>query len=248
MMKKYFLLTLALGLFSACGEDDDTSSAPGATLPTAIAGTQSTLACTFANTGAPHQVGDEALFSFGSDGSLSIDFDPAANNGAEVNVSSATQVNTEFVWEDANSGYKYALSLDASDSINEVNVFDAAETFLNQWEPKPDVAAELALIIALQGTYTVQSVNGGTHSRGSFIINADGSIDFDSGLSFSPSDYALISDRLGVLDAIFIDLQPWPDEPYPRLELFVDPNDQSVLKQCIYRPNYPGSGAIELNF
>ncbi len=234
----------------ACSSDDDSDDMqePGITLPSGISGTSYNLECSFANTGAPYQVGHEATFNFGSDGSLAIDFDPTAGNGSEVNVSNGSQVNTEFVWEDSNGGYKYALSLKADDSLNEVNVFDLQGNFLNQWTPKPDAAANLNLIVALEGSYTVQSVNGGTHSSGAFTINADGSIDFDTGISFSVSDYALISDRLDVLDAIFIDMQPWPDEPYPRLELFVDPNDQSKLIQAIYRENYPGSGSIELNF
>ncbi len=239
-----------LAFTAACTSDDsdDDLQEPSITLPGPISGVTYNLVCSFANNGAPAAEGDEANFIFGTDGSLNIDFDPAANNGNEVSVSSGSQVNNEFVWEDANGGYKYALSLTADDSLNEVNVFDLSDNFLNQWTPKPDAAAGLNLITALEGTYTVQSASGGTHTRGTFIINADGSIDFDDGLSFAPSDYALITDRLDVLDAIFIDMNPWPDEPYPRLELFVDPNDASVLVQAIYRANYPGAGAIELNF
>lgn len=156
--------------------------------------------------------------------------------------------NNEFVWEDNNGGYKYALSLSSTDSLNEVNVFDLQDNFLNQWTPIPDGPAGLNLIKALAGTYTVQTVNGGSHTRGTFLINSDGSIDFDDGLSFAISDYALVSDRLSVLDAIFIDMKPWPNEPYPRMELFVDPADASKLLRAIYRPNYPNSGAVELNF
>lgn len=247
---KYLSVFSLILLVGACSSDDgeDDLQEPSITLPGPISGSTYNLVCSFANNGAPAQVGEEANFSFGADGSLNIDFDPAANNGNEVTVASGSQVNNEFVWEDSNGGYKYALSLTADDSLNEVNVFDLSENFLNQWTPKPDGPAGLNLISALEGTYTVQSTNGGTHTRGTFIINSDGSIDFDDGISFSPSDYALISDRLDVLDAIFIDTNPWPTEPYQRLELFVDPNDQSVLVQVIYRPNYPGSGSIELNF
>lgn len=249
-IKSISAILLAACLITSCSSDDDdtTLNEPGITLPGPISGTTFNLECSFANTGAPAQVGDQAEFSFGSDGSLGIDFDPSANNGAEVSVSSGTQVNNEFVWEDSNGGYKYALSLTSSDSLNEVNVFDLQDNFLNQWTPIPDGPTGLNLIKALAGSYTVQSVNGGTHTRGTFIINSDGSIDFDDGISFSTSDYALVTDRLSVLDAIFIDMNPWPNEPYQRLELFVDPADASVLVQAIYRPNYPGSGSVELNF
>lgn len=246
---RYSLYLLAFLFFlGSCSSDDDSMDEPGLTLPTAVSGSQHNLECSFANTGAPYPVGHQANFSFGSDGSLSIDFDPNNSNGNEVNVSSGSQVNNEFVWEDASGGYKYALSLTADDSLNEVNVFDLQDNFLNQWGPIPDGPANLQLIKNLAGTYTVQSVNGGTHSRGTFTIAADGSIDFDDGISFAPSDFALVSDRLSVLDAIFIDMNPWPDEPYPRVELFVDPNDQSQLVQVIYRANYPGAGSVEINF
>lgn len=246
---RLFLLLGSILAIGACTEDDDDAMQdPSLNLPSAISGTSHLLECSFANTAAPHPVGQEANFNFGSDGSLSVDFDPSAANGNEVNVSSGSQKGNEFVWEDAAGGYKYALSTRSDDSLNEVNVFDLQDNFLNQWTPKSNSVANLQLITNLQGSYTVQSTNGGSHSRGSFIINADGSIDFDDGIVFNLSDYALITDRLNVLDAIFIDMQPWPDEPYPRLELFVDPNEQGKLIQAIYRQNYPGSGSIELNF
>ncbi len=243
----YFFLSLFILSAWSCSDDSDPDdNQPGITLPTALSGNSFNLVCSFANTGAPYAVGAEANFQFGADGSLAIDFDPAAANGNEVMVASGSQVNMEFVWEDANGGYKYVLSLTANDSINEVNVFDLQDNFLNQWTPKPDGPANLQLIQALAGTYTVQNVAIGTHVRGTLTIAADGSIDFDDGISFSPSDYALISDRIDVLDAIFIDTNPWPNEPYERIELFVDPNDPSVLVQVIYRPNYPGTGAVDV--
>lgn len=237
---------LALG---ACSSDDEEDMPePGLSLPASISGMTFDLECSFANPNAPYALGHEADFTFGTDGSLSIDFDPSAANGPDLNVSNGQQIDNEFVWEDSQGGYKYALSLRADDSLNEVNVFDLQDNFLNQWTPKISGTANLSLLRDLAGSYTVQSVNGGSHSRGTFIINADGSIDFDSGISFSISDYASISDRLEVLDAIFVDMLPWPDEPYPRLELMVDPNDPSVLVQVIYRDTYPNVGAIELNF
>tara|TARA_B100001115_G_scaffold137889_1_gene105355 strand:- start:5308 stop:6060 length:753 start_codon:yes stop_codon:yes gene_type:complete len=246
---KYFLFSFGLLAMTACSDDsDDNNQEPGTTLPGPISGTSVNLQCSFASNGAPHQEGEEALFSFGSTGSLAIDFNPAANDGNEVSVSSSTLVGNEYIWEDASGGYKYALSLSTDDSLNEVNVFDLQDNFLNQWTPIPDGPANLNLIKALAGTYTVSSVNGGTHTRGTFSISADGSIDFDDGIAFSPSDYALVTDRLSVLDAIFVDMQPWPDEPYPRIKLFVDPNDQSQLVQVVYRANYPNTGSIEINF
>ncbi len=244
---KAISLGLALLLFSACAKEEEAQSPDTLNLPAGISGVDYNLECSFAATGAPNQVGDQASFSFGSDGSFAIDFNPADNDGNEVFVASGAQEGNEFVWEDQGAGYKYALSLTAEDSLNEVNVFDLQGTFLNQWNPIPDGPANLNLIKALAGNYPVQSVDQGTHNRMSFSIAADGSIDFDSGISFSPSDYNLITDRIDVLDGIWIDMKPWPDEPYPRIELFVDPNDSSRLVKVIYRPNYPGSGSTEIS-
>lgn len=83
----------------------------------------------------------------------------------------------------------------------------------------------------------------------SLQINNDGSIDFDDGISFDPSQYNLITDRISVLNGIWIDMDPWPNESYPRMELFLDPNDSSKLVKVIYRSAYPGSGGttVEIN-
>lgn len=248
-LKILSLLLLVGSVDLACEKEEETNDdGASITLPAAISGSSYNLVCSFAANDAPALLNDQALFSFGSDGSLSIDFDPAANNGAEVSLSNGTMVNSEFVWEDSDAGYKYALSLTANDSLNEVDVFDLQDNFLNQWTPIPDGPSNLALVTALAGTYNVQSVNQGTHSRMTLIIGSDGAIDFDSGISFTTEDYQLITDRIDVLDAIFIDITPYPNDPYPRLELFVDPNDASQLQSVIYRPNYPNSGATEISF
>ncbi len=249
VLKILSLLLMVGSINLACEKDEETNDdGPSIALPAAISGSSYNLVCSFAASNAPSQLNDQAQFSFGSDGSMSIDFDPAANNGAEVNLSNGTMVGTEFVWEDSDAGYKYALSLTANDSLNEVNVFDLQDNFLNQWTPVPSGPSNLALISALAGTYNVQSVDQGTHSRMSLIIGSDGAIDFDSGISFTSGDYQLISDRIDVLDAIFIDIDPYPSEPYPRLELYVNPNDATQLESVIYRPNYPSIGATEISF
>lgn len=242
-------IALILLLCLSCSKEETSDEPAALNLPSGVSGLDYNLQCSFAAAAAPSQVGDQATFSFGSDGSFAIDFNPAANDGAEVSIPTGTQLGNEYIWEDASAGYKYALSLTADDSLNEVNVFDLQDNFLNQWNPIPDGPANLNLIIGFAGTYTVTSVDQGTHSRMTFSIAMDGSIDFDSGLSFSPSDYNLITDRIDVLDGVWIDMKPWPDEPYPRMELFVDPNEASKLVKVIYRPNYPSSsgGAVEIN-
>jgi hypothetical protein len=244
------LLNIALGLLaviflSACSKDGDNptqNDQGGGSLPSTIANAQFNLEVTFAASAAPYQMGQQALFSFGSDGSLSIDLDPNTNNGNELRLTNFSLEGLEYVWSDQAAGYKYALSLDADDSINEVNVFDTDDNFLNQWTPIKTGNPELALIQDLAGTYSVSNVLLGSHDRMSVIIAADGSIDFDNSIQFDPADYALITDRLDVLDGIWIDMLPYPSTPYPRLELFVDPADQTQLVKMIYRSNYPNAG------
>ncbi len=246
MAKKKRLLFVLVGFaLLGCSKDDKDANNPTGnndTLPAGIAGQVVNMACTFANTGAPYVVGDEARFTFSSSGALFIDTDPAASNGDEIQVKSFTKVNNEYIWSDVAGGYKYVLSLSPDNSINEVNVLDQSNAFLNQFEPVQQGSPELALIKAMAGTYTVSAVSRGIHSRMRVTIGADGSIDFDTNDAYAPDTYALVTDRLNVLDQVFVDIDPYPTEPYARFEITVDANDPSIPVEITYTPDYPGVG------
>ncbi|MGD1848158.1 MAG: hypothetical protein ACFB10_22410 [Salibacteraceae bacterium] len=251
---QYFPLVSALVgllLFAACSKDDDSDPEPATpvnpSLPAAIAGSTANLEFTTANPGAPYSLGDQVLFTFSTSGAMAIDIDPSANNGNEVSVATLTLVGSEYQWEDTGNGYRYTLSLNPDESINEVNVSDLSNAFLGQFTPVGAGAANLTLVKNLAGTYTVTAVNVGAHTRMTVTIDADGNIDFDTGLQLVTEDYELISDRLDVLNAIFIDMAPYPSEPYPRIELYVDPGTQA-LHEVHYAPQYPngGGGGVEI--
>lgn len=111
------------------------------------------------------------------------------------------------------------------------------------YTPGPDVA----LITTYEGTYNVSSVDAGSHSRMTVTIGSDGSIDFDNGVMYTPTDYELISDRLDCCNAVYVDCTPYPSEPYPRFELIVNSNGD--LSGMNYMPQYPNiSGRVKLIF
>jgi len=205
---------------------------------------------TFEGSGAPYSMGQMAHFTFTTNGAMQIDLDLSAGNGLEVNLAPFTQVGNEYVWEDQQAGFKYALSLTRNDSVNEVNVFDLNDTFLNQWTPVVASGSNnLDLIKNIFGQYTVATVVRGSHTRGTVNTSLNGAIDFDDGVSFSTDDYALITDRIDVLGQILVDIKPYPTEPYPRLEISVDPNTPPIATGVLYYPNYPNiSGRVEVAF
>lgn len=88
-------------------------------------------------------------------------------------------------------------------------------------------ADSIELVAQFAGTWAVDSIYEGTHARGTVIIGADGSIDFDTGLSFTPEDFGgHIYDRLHVTSSygprIQIEIVPQGELPQRRIRLFVD--------------------------
>jgi len=57
----------------------------------------------------------------------------------------------------------------------------------------PEAPSEVKILIEYAGTYNV--ANGAEHTRGTIIIGQDGSVDFDEGVSFKPSQINAIYDR-----------------------------------------------------
>lgn len=244
------LLSTALLIFS-CSDDSSEEPAPSttnngsggsggsgqnATLPSSIAGTTANMKFTAAQAGAPYTNDQLADFTFSAGGQMDIDDDPANNDGNEVTVATFEKIGSEYVWRDTQSGYDYSLSLTTNDAINEINV-SSSGNFLGQFVPVGGSGGSSNLIANYAGTYTVSSVDHGSHSRMTVIIDNNGNIDFDSNTTLNYSDMELISDRIDCCQGIWIDMKPWPTEPYQRLNLFIDTNTNTPNK-IEYFPEY----------
>lgn len=246
------ILCLVLVVFTACEKGNQNNQNPGETnisIPSAIANKQIALEFTTENSGAPYSLGDQVAFTFSSTGSMAIDVDPLEGNGNEVTISSFTYLDEEFIWEDKDNNHKYALSLQADSTVNEINVYDLSDKFLGQFTPISSSGTNdpLDIIKSLGGTYNVTAVNRGTHTRMSVIIDVfSGSIDFDDTSYLSVVDYELITDRLDDLDGIWIDLAPYPTEPHQRIEMFMKSGTQE-LASINYYPQYPSiNGQVQV--
>ncbi|MGB0177326.1 MAG: hypothetical protein ACPF9D_09175, partial [Owenweeksia sp.] len=160
-------------------------------------------------------------------------------------------VNNEYEWNDP-GGFIYRLSLTADNQINELNVFDQNNVFLNQWTPvQTGSNPALDLLKGMAGTYTVSNVLKGSHTRMTVIIGTDGSINFDDGAMLNATDYVLVTDRTNTPNvyAILVDLAPYPSTPHERMVVKVDENDNTVTTGMEYYPAYSGiSGRVEVEF
>ncbi len=229
-------------LFTSCNKDDDPDQDPNNNnLPSAIAGTDLRMKFTAPQSGAPYVLDQIVKFTFSGSGALGIDVNPDDNDGDEITIASFTQSGGEYIWTDNASGFSYKLSLKSDNSVNEINVFAVANNvFMGQFIPV-DGGGSTNLVANYEETYTVTSVDHGSHSRMTVIIDANGNIDFDSGISLNASDFALVSDRLDCCDGIWIDMNPYPTEPYPKVNLYVD-SVSGELNKIEYLPEYPGIG------
>ena len=258
-LKSYLLALLFIGgVFVSCSDDESDTTTPmdqgngnnnsGVSLPASVKGQVVNMKFTAAQMGAPYTENQEFKFTFSSSGMLFIDDDPAANDGDEITLSSPSLVGNEYVWTDASNDFSYALSLKSDSSINEVNLSQtSSSSFLGQFIPT-NSGGGASMIAAYAGTYTVTSVDKGTHSRMTVIIDASGNIDFDSNVQLMVSDFALVSDRLDCCDGIWIDMNPWPTEPYQRVNLFIDSTSNTPNK-IEYMPEYPSiSNRVHVNF
>lgn len=244
-----YILSLLLALsFTSCTEDDNDDgngnstqlSAECVSIFTDLEGSAALVAG--GNTGGPgvdFTDGSSYQVTFTSAGKTTIasnagdyvfeaaDITSCDENGTEVNVFYQKNTLNLIVQVDGET-----IQLVLSDANGQVTL---------TYTPGPDVS----LITPHAGTYNVAAVGNGTHDRMTVVIGTDGSIDFDTNVSFSPTDYQLISDRIACCDAVYIDCSPYPSEPYPRVELEIISGN---LTGITYRPNYPNSGSVEVSF
>ena len=239
------LFIASLLFMPSCTEDEkDEEPTPQAngtsnsTLPSSVSGKVVTMQFTAPQTGAPYTLQQEVQFTFSSSGQLHIDDDPAANDGDEITIASFTVVGSEYIWDDNANGFSYALSLKSDGNINEVNVSNTASgTFLGQFIEVNTSSGNL--VANYEGNYDVTSVEKGSHGRMTVSIDASGNIDFDTSVEFKAADFDLVSDRLSCCNGIWIDMKPYPTEPYPRVNLFVDASS-GELNKIEYYPQYSG--------
>jgi hypothetical protein len=238
-LRSLFIPLLSLLIFTACSKEEDDQNVMGTNnnLPSTIAGESVLMRFSAPQTGAPYTDNQEIKFTFSSNGLLSIDENPDDQDGDELSIASFTELDGEYIWADAANDLSYKLSLKDDNSINELNLFTtSSNTFLGQFLPLDGSSTNLVANYA--GNYSVTSVDKGNHNRMTVSIDADGNIDFDTNVLLQASDFALVSDRLDCCDGIWVDMSPYPTEPYARINLFVD-NTSRKLNKVEYLPEYP---------
>lgn len=239
-MKNIILFTLLLTLISCGGSSSGGGSGSSTPVETSNVSVPQEWQKTFTLiydeivSGGPFSEDDEISFKVNEDGSVDV-----TTSSETYKLSNPKEEGAELIWE--KDGIKYALSNIQTKEFNEVNISNNTG-FLGQFSEKVNLSEGLQLLVDnFGGNWRVTNVAEGTHTRGTVIIDSNGNIDFDTNVSFTASQLNLISDRISVLDSIFVDIAPWPSEPYPRMDFNVE------TKTIIYRPNYPnGGGAIEV--
>lgn len=112
------------------------------------------------------------------------------------------------------------------------------------------------LVTHYAGTYSV-SATSGTHTRGTIIIGADGSIDYDTGLDFGTDDYQGVYDRLECCNRISVEMNPRGDNDPSldpgarhRVDIFTESSELgAAVTYFEYYPNWPsnqGMAVLEL--
>jgi len=80
-------------------------------------------------------------------------------------------------------------------------------------------------LTALAGTYVV---SGDGHSRGTVIIGQDGTVDFDTGISYTPDDIVAIFDRKNITEEPRVQVNYGSDDDGPSVRIFLNTDLQSV--------------------
>ncbi|KZN61987.1 hypothetical protein N473_20815 [Pseudoalteromonas luteoviolacea CPMOR-1] len=214
------------------GGSDDDSDDSSDMLPDALKGKSFTLTFAMSASGSSYSDGQVVQFTFSSSGALFIDPNPEANDGSEIQINEFEMVGSEYIYNDEANGFKYAVSV-LNDKFHEVNLSTSENTFLGQFtEKSTDGAVEnLELVTAFANTYTV---TGDGHSRGTVIIESNGTVDFDTGVSFDASMIMSIADRRNIENEPRIQISYGADDDGQVIQLFLNTDLQSI-KMIQYR-------------
>lgn len=247
-----YLLTISMGAIivtgtSSCSKTDDTTTSTS-NLPSECTSILADLEGTHTltagnNTGGPgDDFGNSSTYDVVvlANGKISIQSDnsPIVFEGSDITSCEELQHESNVYYD--KSGLMLIVQVEG-ESITLV-LYDSNGQITLSYSPGPDVS----LIVTYAGTYPVTAVSKGSHSRMSVTIGSDGSIDFDSGISYTANDYQLISDRLDCCQAVYIDCAPYPSEPYPRIT--IETNSYGEIIGMSYNANYPNSGGTSVAF
>ncbi|MCF2858743.1 hypothetical protein L1286_14745 [Pseudoalteromonas sp. SMS1] len=203
--------------------DDDSSDDM---LPDALSSKVFTLTFKLSESGSAYTDGQKVQFTFSSSGKLFIDVDPDTSNGDEITLDSFDKEGDEYVYSDQANGFNYSVAV-LNDKLHEINLFAIGGGLLGQFvvQASEDDIPNLAALTALAGTYVV---SGDGHSRGTVIIGQDGTVDFDSGISYTPSDIVAIFDRKNITEEPRVQVNYGSDDDGPSVRIFLNTDLQSV--------------------
>lgn len=111
------------------------------------------------------------------------------------------------------------------------------------------------LVAMHAGTYTVQAT-AGAHARGTIVLDADGSVDYDEGLNFPIADFEGVYDRLECCMRISVEMNQRPDNDKTldptarhRVDIFLSSSAPgSDVVRFEYYPNWPSDqGKVDLD-
>ena len=201
---------------------------------------QYTLTVVNSQPGSPYTDGESFLVIVDSSNQLTIGDGPALSGPFEREIS-GTFNDAEVIWLDETNQLEFALSDNRTGVFNEINIGDAANPqssngipgYLGQLkvvEQGGNGPANIELVQALEGSYTVSEVQEGSHSRGTVTISSEGVVDYDTGISIAIDEIDAVYDRLGCCNRITIETTA--DGSGPRIDLFVD--EQGALIEVEY--------------
>ncbi|MDK1309711.1 hypothetical protein [Pseudoalteromonas ardens] len=204
-------------------DDDDDDMDDDVMLPEVLKGKVFDMVFMLSESGSSYADGQKVRFTFSSSGMMFIDTDPEANNGDEMSLDDVMMEGSEYVYKD--DGFIYKVSVTET-GLNEINLFTMENMFLGSFTADGgDEIANLELVTARAGEYRVV---GEGHSRGTVVIGSDGSIDFDTGISYAQSDIMVIYDRTNLEEEKRIQVNYGPDNDYPLINLFLSADGNTI--------------------
>ncbi|QPB85440.1 hypothetical protein CWC22_020705 [Pseudoalteromonas rubra] len=210
-------------------DDDDDDMDDDVMLPEVLKGKVFDMVFMLSESGSSYADGQKVRFTFSSSGMMFIDTDPEAGNGDEMSLDDVMMEGSEYVYKD--DGFIYKVSVTET-GLNEINLFTMENMFLGSFTiDGGDEIANLELVTARAGEYRVV---GEGHSRGTVVIGSDGSIDFDTGISFAQSDIVIIYDRTNLEEEKRIQVSYGADNNEPLINLFLSA-DGSTITSIQYR-------------